>query len=138
MRYRQYQITETDRWRLGRLLVSSGTRALASPKVLSELECQLEESEALLSEAIPDDVVTMNSTVHLVSETTGLRIVRTVVYPEDLELVRDGVSILDVLGNNLIGCEVGDAIEWELQGDRGPWRIAEIVFQPEKAGEFHL
>ncbi|MBC8869414.1 MAG: GreA/GreB family elongation factor [Planctomycetes bacterium] len=138
MKYRQYLMTETDRWRLGRLLVSDAARAVAAPGVLGELESQLEESEAMLSELIPDDVVTMNSTVHLVSETSGARIVCTVVYPDDVELVDDGVSVLDLLGSSLIGCEVGDLVEWKAQEDRGPWRIAEIAFQPEQMGEFHL
>ena len=73
MKYRKYRITETDRWRLGRLLLSGVARAMAAPGVLDELECQLEESEAMLSESITDDVVTMNSTVHLVSETSVRR-----------------------------------------------------------------
>jgi regulator of nucleoside diphosphate kinase len=132
------RITETDRWRLGRLLVSSEARAIAEPGVLSRLEGHLEESQTMQSASIPDDVVTMNSIVHLVSETSGARHVCTVVYPEDVELVDASVSVLDALGSGLIGCEVGDAVEWELQGDRGPWRISEIVFQPEKAGAFHL
>lgn len=111
---------------------------MAAPGVLSELERQLEESQAMRSESIPDDVVTMNSTVHLISETSGARLIRTVVYPEDVELVDDGVSVLDVLGSSLIGREMGDSVEWETPGDRGPWRITEIVFQPERTGQFHL
>lgn len=138
MNHRQYQITETDRWRLGRLLVSSEARAIAEPGVLGRLESQLEESRATQSGMIPDDVVTMNSTVHLVSETSGTRVICTVVYPEDVDLIDDGVSVLNVLGSNLIGCEVGDSVEWDSSGDRGPWRIIDIVFQPEKAGAFHL
>lgn len=138
MKHRQYRITETDRSRLGHLLLSSAARAMAAPGVMSELECQLEESKTMLPESIPDDVVTMNSTVHLVSETSGAQIIRTVVYPEDVELIDDGVSVLDILGSSLIGCEVGDLIEWKTQEDRGPWRIGDIAFQPEKVGKFHL
>lgn len=138
MEHRHYRITDTDRWRLGRLLVSSEARAIAEPGVLSRLEDQLEESQAMQPASIPGDVVTMHSTVHLVSETSGAQLIRTVVYPEDVELVDHGVSVLSVLGSGLIGCEVGDAIEWEQQEDRGPWRIAAIVFQPERACAFHL
>ncbi len=138
MENRHYRITETDRWRLGRLLVSHEARAIAEPGVLSRLEGQLEAAEAVRSASISDDVVTMNSTVHLVSQMSGAEVIRTVVYPEDVELVDDGVSVLDVLGSELIGCEVGDEVEWKRQEDRGPWRITSIVFRSDRAGRFRV
>ena len=130
--------TDADRRRLGRLLTSDDARGAATRKLLDELEWQLETADAVLPESIPDDVVTMNSTVRLVDANTAAEIIRTVVYPEDIDLVEGGVSVLEPLGSRLIGCEVGDLVECDDWRDRGPWRVAEIVFQPERAGRFEL
>lgn len=130
--------TDTDRCRLGGLLLSDHARAATSLRVLDELLWQLEESEAVHPEHIPEDVVTMNSTVRLINVNSMAENICTVVYPEDVDLVDNGISVLAPLGTRLIGCEVGDLIECEQQNDRGPWRVAEIVFQPERVGAFHL
>ncbi|MEO8497112.1 MAG: GreA/GreB family elongation factor [Planctomycetota bacterium] len=123
---------------MGRLLTSDQTRGATPRQLLDELECLLEEAEAMLPESIPDDVVTMNSTVLLISVNSTAEITCTVVYPEDIDLVDDGVSVLEPLGTRLIGCEVGVLVDCEIQKDRGLWRVAKILFQPERVGAFHL
>lgn len=131
-------LTESDRCRLGWLLTADATRGVAPRQLRDELEWRVETAEAVMAEAIPDDVVTMNSTIRLVSMNSKAEIVGTVVYPEDVEVVDHGVSVLDPLGTRLIGCEIGDLIECEDQNDPGPWRVAEILYQPERSGAFHL
>lgn len=131
-------VTDTDRCRLGSLLTSDDRRGLASRKVLDVLERELETADYVKPEFIPDDVVTMNSTVRLISVASGAEMVCTVVYPEDVELVEGGISVLSSLGSRLIGCEAGDLIECEDEKESGAWQIAEIVFQPERVGAFHL
>jgi regulator of nucleoside diphosphate kinase len=130
--------TDADRCRLGQLLTSNDARGVAPWQLLDELEWQLETGEAAHPESIPDDVVTMNSIVRLVNVNSAAEIVCRIVYPEDVDLFDCGVSVLDPLGTRLIGCEVGDLVEWQNRRNRGPWRVAEIVFQPERAGAFHL
>jgi regulator of nucleoside diphosphate kinase len=130
--------TEVDRFRLGQLLASDDARGLARWHLLDELEWQLETSEAALPESIPEDVVTMNSIVRLVNVNSAAEVVCRVVYPEDVDLFDCGVSVLDPLGTSLIGCEVDDLVECESGKGPGLWRIAEIVFQPERSGAFHL
>ena len=131
-------LTHVDRRRLGRLLASSDARAMAPWHVRDELECLLEDAESISQESFPDDVVTMNSTVRLVSVNSAEEFVCTVVYPEDVDLVDNGISVLDPLGTNLIGCEVGNLVDCVRQEDRGPWRVAEIEYQPERAAAFHM
>ncbi|MCA9143869.1 MAG: GreA/GreB family elongation factor [Planctomycetaceae bacterium] len=131
-------LTDTDRCRLGQLLMSDDARGLAPWQVRDKLECMLEDAYAIQSESIPDDVVTMNSTVLLVNVTSATEFICTIVYPEDVDLVDEGISVLEPLGTRLIGCEVGDLVEWESRSEPGPWRIAEILFQPERVGNFAL
>ncbi len=131
-------VTDADRCRLGRLLASDDTRCTALWQRLDELEWHLETSEAASPESIPADVVTMNSTVRLANMSSSEQIVRTVVYPEDLDLVANGISVLTPLGTRLIGCEVGNMVECDDPKYCGRWRVAEIVFQPERVGKFEL
>lgn len=134
----RHLFTDLDRCRLGRFLASDAARAVAPWRVLDELECLLEDAKAMQPESIPDDVVTMNSTVRLVHVDSTAEITRTVVYPEDVDLIDGGISVLEPLGTRLIGCEVDDLVECEGREDRGPWRVAQIVFQPERVGRFEL
>src|SRR5690606_4965533 len=112
------------------------TLGIASRKVLDELQWQLEMADTLETISIPDDVVTMNSTVRLVNMASSQEMICTIVYPEDVDLIEDGISVLETFGTQLIGCEVGDLIECEDQRFPGSWRVAEILFQPERVGKF--
>lgn len=130
--------TDSDRRRLGHLLTSDDARGLVPWQTLDELLWQIETADVVCPESVSDDVVTMNSTVRLVKDDSPEEMTCTVVYPEDVELVEDCISVLEPLGTRLIGCEVGDVVECEDLTDRRPWRVAEIVFQPERVGKFEL
>jgi regulator of nucleoside diphosphate kinase len=132
----QRLFTEPDRYRLGHLLASEDARGVVPWHYLDELEWQLEITRAEEPSSIPDDVVTMNSTVRLVGSDPTKEALRTVVYPEDVELTDLAVSVLDPLGSRLLGRRVGDRVEWAERADEGPWQVAEVVFQPERVGKF--
>ena len=128
--------TENDRRRIGSMIQSARSETSVPWRRLDELLWQLESSMTADSESIPDDVVTMHSTVCLVNDQSGEQITCTVVYPEDVELVDHAVSILDPLGSSLIGCQVGDTVECDQHVRPGAWQIVEISYQPEREGEF--
>jgi len=134
----QTKLTSTDRCRLGQLLSSEDIRGMTTWQMIDDLEWRLEEADAVQPESIADDVVIMNSTVRLVHAELPLQVAVTVVYPEDVDLIDEGVSVLEPLGACLVGCEAGDVVECEKQLEPGQWRIAEILFQPERAGKFEL
>ena len=126
-----------DRWRLALLLASDETRALAPRAVRHELQMRLEEADVASPDAIADDVVTMNSTVRLLDTSDQTWITRTVTYPDDVDLMPDGVSVLEPMGSLLLGRKVGDVFHCECGPDTGRWQVAEITYQPERAGAFH-
>ncbi|WP_442485788.1 GreA/GreB family elongation factor [Aeoliella sp. SH292] len=130
--------TEEDRYRLGHLLLSEDARGTVPWHYLDELEWQLETTRATEPSAIPDDIVTMNSTVRLVSADGTQEALCTIVYPEDIELTDMAISVLEPLGSRLLGRRVGDLIEWKERAAEGPWLVAEVVFQPERVGKFLL
>jgi regulator of nucleoside diphosphate kinase len=88
---------------------------------------------------MPPSVVTMNSTVRFVIENTGEQCTLTLTYPRDMEPRADQLSVLSPVGTALIGLAVGDSIEWpHPSGIMLSVRVLELVYQPERAGAFHL
>ena len=49
-----------------------------------------------------------------------------------------GVSILAPIGTAIIGYREGDIIEWDVPGGLKRFRITEIVYQPERLGNYEL
>lgn len=80
----------------------------------------------------------MNSTIRFVIESTGEEFCMTLVYPKDANGSGEKISILAPVGSALLGLSVGDRIEWPAPGGGLiQVRLEEILYQPERAGEFH-
>jgi len=107
--------------------------------VKDALMAELGRAEVVAPQDIPPTVVTMNSTVRFAIESTGEELCLTLVYPKDIDGSVDRISVLAPVGSALLGLSVGDHIEWPRPGG-GVIRvkIMEIIYQPERAGEFQL
>lgn len=130
-------ITEADLQRLMDL-VQGG---LASRKKDGEsrltLEQVLERAQVVNQAAIPETVVTMNSTARVIDLSTGKERVCTVVFPNDADIQQNRISVLAPLGTAMLGCRVGDVIEWSPPAGAREVRILEMLYQPEAAGDYH-
>lgn len=126
----QIFLTQTDMDRLLKLVEAQpGQR-------LEKLERELVRATVLPREKIPRDVVTMNSRVIFENETTGERREVTLVYPANADIEAGRISVMVPVGTALLGLRTGQSIDWELPGgDRQRFRIVEVPFQPEAAGE---
>ncbi len=131
------RIVVTDRSRLGKLLVGPDARAQASTRLLALLEASLESALEVDPAAVPRGLVTMNSQVRLVDLESGEEMACSVVYPEDVEFVANGVSVFEPLGISLIGHNEGDVVDWQSPSGRRRMQIAEVLYQPEQEGAFH-
>jgi len=88
---------------------------------------------------MPPRVVTMNSTVRFTLQGVDGEWCRTLVYPKDAARGGDTLSILTPVGSALLGLAEGDTIEWAGPGGKNlTVRVLEIIYQPERAGDFHL
>ncbi|MDV3385226.1 nucleoside diphosphate kinase regulator [Klebsiella pneumoniae] len=126
-------INELDAERIDRLL----EQRLSPTQVADALNEELDRAQMLAPEAMPHDVVTMNSRVKFRDLTSGEERVRTLVFPSQ---VTDSASQLSVLavGAALLGLKVGSTIHWELPGGASTHlEVLELLYQPEAAGEFH-
>lgn len=104
------------------------------------LAAELERAQICDAAEMPPDVVTMNSrfTVQLGN---GACRTLTLVYPKDLSIVTAGeekVSVLAPVGAAVLGLRAGNSIHWPLPGgDNQQLQVQEVVYQPERSGDWH-
>lgn len=102
------------------------------------LESELARAQIVDPQALPANVVSMNSTVRFRMSDSDETFCMTLVYPRDANAEPDRVSILAPVGSALLGLSEGDEILWPRpDGGRMSVRIDEVIYQPERAGEFH-
>ena len=88
---------------------------------------------------MPPRVVTMNSTVRFRLADAGADFCRTLAYPKDVDADGERVSVLSPVGSALLGLAEGDRIDWvHPDGQTIGVEVLEVVWQPERAGAFHL
>ena len=126
-------LSSQDLERLEALLYALGNNL--SPDKAALLQ-ELGRADVLEPQEIPPTVVTMNSTVRFTVENRD-EFCLTLVYPKDVDGQPDRISVLAPVGSALLGLSVGDSMAWPMPGGVVNVRIEELVYQPERAGEFH-
>ncbi len=128
-------ISSLDADRLYALMESLPANSFAGEK---ELEAELGRANIVEPHEVPSTVVTMNSTVNFVVESTGEEFTLTLVYPKNIDSSGKKISILAPVGSALLGLSQGDQIEWPKPGGGLiTVTIKEVTYQPERAGELH-
>ena len=103
-----------------------------------ELEAELGRATIVEPKDMPSTVVTMNSTVNFIVESTKEEFTKTLVYPKNADASADKISILAPVGSALLGLSQGDEIEWPKPGGGViTVKIKEVTYQPERVGELH-
>lgn len=103
-----------------------------------DLEAELARAEIVEPRDIPSTVITMHSTVKFRVESSSESFTLTLVYPKDMDSSSSKISILAPVGSALIGLSVGDSIEWPKPGGGVlRVRVEDVVYQPERTGEYH-
>ncbi|MFW8649562.1 nucleoside diphosphate kinase regulator [Vibrio diabolicus] len=101
---------------------------------LVELEAELDRATVLEPEQMPDNVVTMNSTVEFKFAGEDRTMTKTLVYPSELKS-SDDISIFAPVGSALIGLSVGQKLEWPMPNNQVKTiEIVDISYQPERCG----
>ncbi|WP_374077088.1 nucleoside diphosphate kinase regulator [Bdellovibrio bacteriovorus] len=103
------------------------------------LEEELSRANVISQKEIPHDVVTMNSRVKFLDESTGSESEMTLVYPQDAKLEAGRISILAPVGIALLGLSAGQSIDWKMpNGATKKLKVQEVIYQPEASGQFEL
>ncbi|PKQ63160.1 hypothetical protein BZG02_10390 [Labilibaculum filiforme] len=104
----------------------------------AKLLAELNSAKIVEPEAIPSNVVTMNSIVKLSFLNSSKQVEFQIVYPGNANFKEHKISIFSPIATALIGYQIGDHIEWVVPAGLTELRIDEIVYQPEAAGDFNL
>ena len=104
---------------------------------LDALEEELDRAEVVRPEKIPPDVITMNSTFRLKDLQTGEEADYTLVFPGTTDSSNRKISVLAPIGIAVLGCRVGDAVEWEVPAGLKRLKVEEVLYQPEAAFDYH-
>lgn len=124
------QLRKTDAVRLRSLLAAEQRRAWDGEdhELLHE---EIDRAAILDDDALPAGVVAIGSTVSVLDLQSGARDVYTVVLPARADIAQRRVSVLAPLGTALLGCRVGDVIEWHMPGGLRRLRIEAVRHGPD-------
>ncbi len=99
---------------------------------------KLHSAKVVAPKKVPMDVITMNSIVGLRDLESRRERVCNMVFPSDSNPLEGRISVLSSLGIAMLGCRIGDVIEWQTPMGRRRLRIAAVIYQPEAAGHWSL
>ena len=122
---RLLQVVQSQRQKNGLFVVAALSQELKRAKVVSAKE-------------IPADVITMNSRVRLKEMKSAAELDIDIVYPKDADVGKRKVSVLAPVGTAVLGCKVGDEVKWPVAQGMVTYKVEELIYQPEAAGDFNL
>jgi regulator of nucleoside diphosphate kinase len=106
--------------------------------LLEALENEIDRARIVGHKRIQPNVVTMNSKLRVLDETTSREFVVTLVYPQDAG-APGTVSVLAPVGMALLGLKTGQRIEWSSPQCRPlKLKVLELLYQPEASQDYDL
>ncbi len=126
-------ITTRDMDLLKKLLEDVSPRDLRRKAELRDLEAELGRAVVVPDQAVPGDVITMNSEALLVDLDTGEELICKLVFPGQADITRMQISVLAPVGTAMLGYRTGDAFEWEVPAGRRRLMVKAVLRQPEAA-----
>ena len=132
MKERNIIITAPDHARL-RDMIAFGSLSQRERGEANALEAELERAAIVAGDAVPPDVITMNSRAELLDLDTGERMEFTVVFPDEADLAEGKISILAPVGTGMLGYRVGDSFERRAPYGLRRLKVINVTFQPEAA-----
>jgi len=140
MTYRATVVSAADEVRLRNgINMMVGDTSSSQWECIRRLEDALQHAQRLERSQIPDDVVTMNSTVLLRDMDLGEEKMYTLVYPSYAAAEDDMISVLAPMGTALLGAHSGDEVEFtDVCGTQHHYQVLDVLYQPEAAGHLFL
>lgn len=91
-------------------------RRKVTPQEEAVLTLQLKNAKQVLRKDLPEDVVTVDTSVTIKNQNTSKEKTYVFVGPDKARRKNNTTSILSKIGLALVGCKVGDIIHWEIDG----------------------
>jgi regulator of nucleoside diphosphate kinase len=111
-------------------------RQVSGSQAVAALGNELKRAKLVSSTAIPPDVITMNSVVQLRELPGGPELEITLVYPREANTAQRKISILAPVATAVLGCRVGDRIQWPVPKGTATFEVKAILYQPEASSDF--
>ena len=102
----------------------------------NRLRRKLESATVVPANAVPDDVVTLRSRVHVSNLSMGSAQTLTLAFPGEARKDDDAISVLAPIGLALLGERTGKVVECVTPEGSIELQIDRVVYQPEAAGDF--
>ncbi|PKP48029.1 MAG: transcription elongation factor GreAB [Bacteroidetes bacterium HGW-Bacteroidetes-11] len=131
-------ISSLDMARLRTQIEKARSGGINAPINLNPLINELDRAKVLPPEKMPPDVVTMNSIVKLDYLNSNKTMQIEIVYPRQADTAKQKISIFAPVATAMLGYRKGDIIKLEVPGGLAELRIADIVYQPEAAGDLDV
>ena len=138
MKRKDIYITQYDLERLLKVLRELPEKKHVTGFSVQELEDELNRGIVVSPKEVPENVITMNSRVLMRDVESGNDMTLWLVFPDKVDAVKNPVSILSPLGTAMIGYKVGDVFEWESPSGTQKIEVLDILYQPERVGNFVL
>ena len=132
----EIRITQLDKERLLKLLKDAREAQNAERAAAQALLREVDRAIVVDAEAIPGDVVTMNTRALLTLN--GAEMETALVYPAEADWRQKRVSVLSPIGTAILGYAEGESVRWEIPSGAADIHIKKILYQPEAAKEFNL
>lgn len=133
MKTRNIIMSTPDHAELCVVIASDGKMSERTRAELKALESELDRAQVVAPEAVPADVITMNSRAELFDLDTGERMEFTLVFPSEANIDEGKISVLAPLGTAMLGYRVGDEFEWTVPYGLRRLKVTHVHFQPEAA-----
>ena len=138
MEVKDVYITKHDLERLKKLLNDISWEIYDKDFSIHELTDEMNRALVVSPKEIPENVITMNSRVLLRDVESSKETIFWLVFPDKVSAVKNPVSILSSLGTAMIGHKTGDVFTWESTGGVKRMEVLDILYQPERVGNFGL
>jgi len=135
---RKIFITENDMWRLNRSFQITTALVGRNRQHFENLQEKLDRAEIVEPKKIPEDVITMNSQIRLRNLDTSEEMTYWLVFPDKTNVSPNALSVLAPMGTALLGYKEGDIIELDVPGGTKKLLVLEVIYQPERLGNYEL
>ena len=121
-------IRKTDKEHLLKLIEEAKYKDFKTDQYLKSLEAEIEKAKVNEDDHIPKDVITMNSRVILSMEGTEEEF--TLVYPKDVDVKNNKISVFSPIGTAILGYREGSSIEWKVPNGIVEIKVVKVLYQP--------
>jgi regulator of nucleoside diphosphate kinase len=100
-------------------------------QAFERLAGELARARLVASQDIPSDVVTMNSRFRVRDLDSRKVFTFTLSWPDEADVGNGRINVLAPLGMALLGCRVGQKVEWTVPCGMRRFHVEAVLFQPE-------